>query len=169
MVLSLHWVFLQLLFEKKHQPLDWSLWPLEWPQLGCQGVLVGPVDGWLHYCTKHAVSPLAAHITGTLPSHLRMFSYYLHWRKWICLKTTNKQTKNVSPAEILPDDKRRAWLQRADGRWGKRCWQAVLTRPTSCQRWPRRDAPSGGSRPQQSGWKEVRQLFFSLNHWSRAA
>lgn len=33
------------------QTLEWSPWPPEWPQLACQGVLIDPVDGWLHYCT----------------------------------------------------------------------------------------------------------------------
>lgn len=44
-VLSLRRAFLQPLLQSKHQPLDWSPWPLELPQLACQGVLMGPVDG----------------------------------------------------------------------------------------------------------------------------
>lgn len=39
-------------FRNKHGPLDWSPWPLQRPQLACQGVLIDPVDGWLHYCTS---------------------------------------------------------------------------------------------------------------------
>lgn len=70
-VLSVHWESL-LLFENKHPPSDWSPWQwLGGAQLACQGVLMGPVDGWLHYCTtaccvtssctqhRHALFPIA--------------------------------------------------------------------------------------------------------------
>lgn len=67
---------------------------------------------------------LQLHTTPALsPPHPRMLLYCLHWRKWISLKTTNKQTnKKTSPVEILPYDKRNAWLQWAPGMWGKCCW-----------------------------------------------
>lgn len=64
---------------------------------------------------QHAVSPPAAHSAGTTPPppHLRMLSSRLQWRNKYIYK---QQTKKISPAQILPDDKRSAWT------WGEHCW-----------------------------------------------
>lgn len=96
------------------------------------------------------------------PPHPRMSSYCFHWRKWICSKN-NKQTKKISPAEILPSDKRSAWLQQAAGRWGKCCWpqwRQILLEMASPWRW--------GSGAQKPGWKEVRHAALSSDWIAKA-
>lgn len=104
-VFSLNRVFLKLQFESKHQPLDWSPWSLEWSQLACQGVLMILGDGWLYYCIR------ACCVTSSCTRPLHVCLLILGCCLIVCIernkcvqKQQNKQ--NISPIEMLPDDKR---------------------------------------------------------------
>lgn len=71
---------------------------------------------------QHAVSPPAAHNTGTLPSPSEDVAVLFALKEMNIFKNNKQTNKKTSPVEILPYDKRNAWLQWAPGMWGKCCW-----------------------------------------------
>lgn len=115
---------------------------------------------------QHAVSPPAAHSTGTLPSPSQDV-VVLFARKEINVFKNNKQT-NISPAEILPFDKRSAWysserpgdecvVDRSDGEAYILSEMASALRPEDPDHSTRAEKRSGSC------------SFIWLNRWSRAA
>lgn len=126
---------LQPLFDNKDQPLKWSPWPPEWPQLACQGVLVGPVDGWLHYCTAVCcvTTSCMQHFRSSFPTW-GCFCMFAQEEKYF---ENNKQTRKYLMEKYFLLIS--GWLQRAKVK-------AVVKRSTSCWIWPGNHGLSSESR-----------------------